>query len=574
MTQASEPRTELSSVLVENLKRHIPTIKENIAIKWAKSYVKSVVNQIKIQNSYYGNPIFYADGDLRCFMFSHTYVYDTAGQASVLGKSIRTKVLFDQFPDTRLVDTLWTGNSITGELSDVRLNPVFSQLLQLEINMSNIPVDFFQKQREAKNDPTNIPVPTPVMLNYLLDYIAYTENTLKGVAPFKVISDRDSAAERSFKARTNAFRRKIVDNLEIARVLVDMGIKEDGKGGHYSDEYWKEIDNGRLYGCGLNLQSMSKVVREAALGPAFKYDFAACCYTALTNLAVDILADEFSKDNFKLSYSEFAEFDQKRFFWLRDYATNRTQIRERVARETGISVKSVKTAFTMIGFGAKLQVTPKGVNGEAIGAMNRELCANEIRALEGNDTFMRIYNQFREATSIILKSERFKGDTFELYGRTYKSVDSNGKKRNKSQKVAWIYQCIERQALDALYDHATAQKVEVLLLVHDCIYTRQEIHAPNDACYKMGDRNGLNIRNMRVSKEESKVFGKGFRSKQRILGEVEQHKALIEEQEKLAREYKGLSATTSGDSGQRTKYVKVFVAGCEIQMPADLVCWI
>ena len=85
----------------------------------------------------------------------------------------------------------------------------------------------------------------------------------------------------------------------------------------------------------------------------------------------------------------------------------------------------------------------------------------------------------------------------------------------------------------------------------------------------MGDRNGLNIRNMRVSMEESKVFGKGFRSKQRILGEVGQHKVLIEEQEKLAREYKGLSVTTSGDGVQKTKYVKVFVAGCEIQMPAD-----
>ena len=91
-----------------------------------------------------------------------------------------------------------------------------------------------------------------------------------------------------------------------------------------------------------------------------------------------------------------------------------------------------------------------------------------------------IYDELIGITDTILNYDGFKGE-FTLCGRTFSEIDPNsrkGAKRTKNQRAAWIYQCLEADAMNKFIDYAKRYAgVDPLLTTHDCIYYKQKLPA-------------------------------------------------------------------------------------------------
>jgi hypothetical protein len=142
-------------------------------------------------------------------------------------------------------------------------------------------------------------------------------------------------------------------------------------------------------------------------------------------------------------------------------------VRENIAKRIGTSTDKIKSVFTSLGFGAKLSNSP-------FTAIRKELGAESYKALIQDQEFMFIKQALDRVNKTIAESEHFKQDTFQWCNRTYLNVDRDGDKRTTSQKLAWIYQTMERHALDIFLAHA---EQEPILTTHDCLYFKQKLPA-------------------------------------------------------------------------------------------------
>ncbi len=237
----------------------------------------------------------------------------------------------------------------------------------------------------------------------------------------------------------------------------------------YINERWEIADCGRIYGQGYSLQRMPKAVRHAALGVCHKYDFKASAFALMAGLAQAI------DPNLRVSA-------------ILDYVKNRQAIRQRIARELDIAEDLVKTIFTALGFGAELKNNPYNAIRGALTKAARmrhdptvrlprdvynNLGADEFKRLIENRTFAYIYEELQQVNKTIIAY--FNTNELMIGGRTYHPVDpKTGKRRTERQKLAWIYQALESQAMLQFVDLA---EQEPLLTTHDCVYFKQKLPA-------------------------------------------------------------------------------------------------
>jgi hypothetical protein len=128
------------------------------------------------------------------------------------------------------------------------------------------------------------------------------------------------------------------------------------------------------------------------------------------------------------------------------------------------------SVFTSLGFGAEVKDNPYNT-------IRSKLGKEKFNILVANQEFANIKHELDLVRSTILKSDQFSGDEFTLGDFTYKHVDSKtGLKRNKNQKMAWIFQAIERMALEIVIKKMP-MNYTILLPVHDCLYVKQRLPA-------------------------------------------------------------------------------------------------
>jgi hypothetical protein len=312
---------------------------------------------------------------------------------------------------------------------------------------------------------------------------------------------------------------KLTRSLVIASALQGR-IKSLSDGRHYVSEYWEEIDSGRMYGHGLSLQRIPREVRHAMLGECHKYDFKASSYALMTSLAVQI------DPTLKVGA-------------LTEYITQRSVIRKRIARDVGVSEEWAKTVFTALGFGAKLKDNPYS-------AIRRKLGHNKYNKLISNEEFSMIAKQLQAVSKVI--NTAFPNDSFAFYGREYSPIDpTTGNKRTKNQTLAWIYQCLESEALKRFVDLAG---VDPLLAAHDCLYFKQQLPSSKtaDIAYKLSQQfNLLRFEHEKVMPiHAAEDHGKRDRE---IEDQVRSHKHNIAEHELQAASYRSLRI----DHGTLTK---------------------
>jgi len=204
--------------------------------------------------------------------------------------------------------------------------------------------------------------------------------------------------------------------------------------------FYREVSTGRYFAVGGTLQGYSRAVRYAALEGCYEYDLEA----AHQNILVQVL------DQHNI---EIAEIDV-----VREYIANKQFIRNKLAKELGLSLKKVKTILQALTYGAKLSRS----HHEAI----YEICNANVKTIEKvvtNAWLRRYMEAFKLASKALAKQE-------------VGSVNAVGIEFNKTtdrERLAHILQGCERQVIDAIIKRS--DRSNIALLVHDCIVTYNKV---------------------------------------------------------------------------------------------------
>lgn len=398
-----------------------PNLKTYQAVKCVNDYLDAVMTQIATQYA----TVTSDDIDAGEFSFAVDDVSKQCGQATLVGKRVRVYTMMQAQSNTSLVIETYKGNSISKRISKVTFNPkykkeIFKELIENDYVLNDTYLDTLDKKSNYM---------LPIDMDALDSYIKGTRQTLGAAKNQKYIEK----LYRNLSAATHIKQRAVV--------------QADGK--YIVNEYWEEIDSGRAHGHGLSLQRVGKEVRHAALGRCAKIDFKASSYAILTSLALKI------NPTIKVES-------------LKEYIQHRTIIRQRIAEKIGISEDWMKTIFTAMGFGADLKNNP-------FSSIRKKLGEEKFSLLVANEEFSYIKQSLDVVRDTVLKSSEFKSDIFVVGKYTYKELDGKTqKKRNKNQKLAWIYQAYERMALDIVIEQIPSN-YDQLLPVHDCIYIKQSL---------------------------------------------------------------------------------------------------
>ena len=409
--------------LIAQLASKYPTLKRYQVHDSVNRYVDAVMQEI----AYRFATITSEDIEAAEFSFAADAVNKEIGQSSLNGKRIRVWTLMQLNTQTSLVIGTYKGNSITHRVSKVTLNPRYKKDILNELITNNFTLA--SAHVETTKEAPNFSI--PIDMDALDSYIKNTEQILP-------------------TAKTGNYKEKLIRNLLAARrIKVKAEVQDDGT--YLVHEYWTQIDSGRIHGHGISLQLASKEVRHAALGRCSKIDFKASSYAILTSIALEI--------NPQLKVEA-----------LKSYIKYRAPIRTRIAKKVGVSEDWIKTVFTSLGFGAEVKDNPYNT-------IRSKLGKEKFNILVANQEFANIKHELDLVRRTILKSDQFSGDEFTLGDFTYKHIDSKtGLKRNKNQKMAWIFQAIERMALEIVINKMP-KNFTILLPVHDCLYVKQRLPA-------------------------------------------------------------------------------------------------
>ncbi len=399
--------------LIAELKKLHPLIADKMVMRYVDKYVAAVMTEISHRFMLMSSDEV-SDGEMN---FSAKSVENASGRYKLNGRTDYIYQLMQEHPSTSLFIITYTGNSITHRISRGIFNPIHKKEIMEELGSLIIECEpkRLQQLQESANHSVEID------LESLASYIKQTKLSLK-------------------QGKGQAYDEKLLRNLQIANQLQVLAREENGT--VYLDEYWDEIDSGRIHGHGLSLQRIPKEARHAALGRCYRYDFKAASYALLTSFAKQI------DPTLKTAA-------------LQEYIKNRSHIRKRIAKDIGVSEEWMKGIFTSIGFGAQLKDNPHN-------SIRKNIGQEKYHKLLCNAEFMAIKNQLDQVSVVILK-ELGKGD-FELFGRTYTEINpKDGTKRTKNQKLAWLYQCMESDAL-SMFVSMIPEDYKIKLLVHDCVY--------------------------------------------------------------------------------------------------------
>ncbi len=413
----------LSSLIKDQLLLHNSTIKESKADKWSKKYVNVIVGEL-IQG------LKFKSSDIDSIQFRKKEVQKAMGLVVIDRKD---HWLFHYFTNAgiNLVQTIQLG--FTGFNSRVKITERYKEMLldliALKIGSQVVRVspELVEETIAAANRLI------PVNRQSLCDYI-------------------ERSREQALTSTGN-YKNTIIDGIARATDLLQLIVTDET--GEYLPEAYFTADTGREYGRGFSLQCQPKLIRHAALGHCHQYDFQAHSFAVMTSLARMIAAN--SGQTIQTSAIE-------------DYVRYRSRIRQQISTETGIVVDKIKSIFTSLGFGARISASPYT-------AIRGQVTEEQFELLINNRTFGYIVEELRAVQDLIADHFPATGFDGEL-GFRYEPVDAEGHKRNRSQRLAWIYQNLETYTRVKFQDYVRSQTgQEPLLTVHDGVYYLQPIPA-------------------------------------------------------------------------------------------------
>lgn len=217
-----------------------------------------------------------------------------------------------------------------------------------------------------------------------------------------------------------------------------------------------ESSFGRKYYKGINLQSCSKTLREAALGPCWSVD--------IENAVV----------NWK--YSMMSAETQQQLTYTREYIQDKNRIRKQLAdlifgNTNTNSINTIKRVMTAVGFGARGETNSwyrDATGAWTQGSISEIIYSKELRNKLFTDSWMMHFMSEQEAINNTLEQE-----LRPIFAQTPKLkqlvLTQSGKRLSKQKMIALAYQRAERTVMEKLNEWSNAERI---LLVHDGAYYR------------------------------------------------------------------------------------------------------
>lgn len=197
---------------------------------------------------------------------------------------------------------------------------------------------------------------------------------------------------------------------------------------------------GRLFAEGVNLQSCSKQIRNAALRGHWDYDINCCHFAILRQMAARVGCSCPSIDH---------------------YVQNKNIVRQAVADESGITPKQAKSVLTMTAYGAPASVREDD-------AIPSEIGVDAARRVYASPTFQAIKKEALAASRKILNKHKDQNGNFvNAFNKALKKS-----KIKRSEKMSHLLTGIEAMALRAA---VRTCRDSVVLLQHDGFVTNKRI---------------------------------------------------------------------------------------------------
>lgn len=326
-------------------------------------------------------------------------------------------------------------------------------------------------------------------------------------------------ANRSVVAQREDHKKKIDHNFKDASIIFDIASYCGGK----LPQVIKMSEFGRKYYTGPNLQSVSKIVRLAALGDCHSYDIEASVFTWKFDLAKDLMPEV--KLPATLTYLDYKDHHRKRLAELV------------FGNKSDYSVATIKQAITAIGFGARATNAVWMLDG---GQWKTTALREIIKSQEYLEKFLTDKELIAE---FILEQEAINHLIFDTvkHDPMIKNKDilkTAGGKLSRNKTISYLYQQTESTIIKRLLK--IAEPAEVMLLCHDGFYTKRKANkAELSSALKEFLPNG------QLDHEEHTAY--------KFIDDSDQvrHRQLIQEQEQQLRLAKGSLTKDHYDSSPR-----------------------
>lgn len=204
-------------------------------------------------------------------------------------------------------------------------------------------------------------------------------------------------------------------------------------------------DSGRLYAEGLNLQSCKREIRQAALAGYWDVDISSCHPTIMSQMA----------GRFGLSCPGIDE-----------YVRHKTEYRNQIAQEIGISKRQVKKIINAVCYGAPQSTSP-------FNEIPRRIGRDRAAAFFRHPLYLSLKTDIAAATRVILAQHPTKNNKLiNLANRAIAKTTDKGAPIKKETLMAHLIQGVEAAALEAAVRACPGQ---VLLLQHDGMTTKEAV---------------------------------------------------------------------------------------------------
>lgn len=224
--------------------------------------------------------------------------------------------------------------------------------------------------------------------------------------------------------------------------LAGMAVKDDE--GQWSIlQRYVESESGRLYGKNINLQTVPRSIKQAALHGMWEYDFSNCHYTILHQLAAQYGVECNA---------------------IGDYLERKREVRHQLMRDLGIGEQQAKDCLIALIYGARFSHRAKD-------AIPRFIGKEKAERLYQHPLYVALRDDVAKARRELLL----------WWPRSRKRLqNAHGKwileSKSPAQILAHLLQGIEAQMLEAVRKMDTAG--HILLLQHDGFASRQRLDIP------------------------------------------------------------------------------------------------
>lgn len=456
------------------------------------------------------------------YQIAHDDFVERCGQVTIYGtpKKVKFANIVKQF--TKLYNIEQTGNSINGKVSFVTLTFNLKQLLRTR-NIEDLLVKLYGDVDITDPDQVDI---TPIDINSLRAYIKGNES---------YSNQNDKIKQYHEQADT------ILMIAEITNGVLPQIINES--------------DFGRRYYKGFNLQNVSKIVRNAALGNNYEYDLNTAVYAIKLNYASDISDKKFTYT------SEYIEGGGKYKDNIRKRLTLHCFDIEESDKFFPERLKIIKQAITAIGFGATktghgfydkknnvwkstslydiFSYTFKGDNGRNIQVPYTKMVngqkVHSVDLFLQDDWMNEFITEQQEMTKLIVEYMKFE----KVISKESHPFLVDGRNAiNESRAMAYFFQKTERLIMDTTVKFMEDSGAKILLRVHDAVHTDKKINLKelHVLLYENFVSNNMKWLGPKIITFEE-VFNQAFY----YDDDLEQHRARIAMEERKAINEKGIT---------------------------------